>query len=201
MTGMTVRARLVLGFSLVIALLVASMATGIGQLHALGTSIDGFSQERLPKLSLSGRVVETLLQSARQMRNALLIDSEADVANELAAVTRNSVDVRDLLGQIDQLVNDGTEHEDSPQAQDDARDCCQHLDQRADDSTDAPRREFAQVEPDGDRDRAAEKDSPRSRVQRSEDEVERPELVRDGVPGVAPDKRDSELAEGGPACT
>jgi len=109
MTGMTVRARLVLGFFLVIALLVASMATGIGQLHVLGSSIDAFSQERLPKLSLSARVVETLLESSREMRNALLIDSETEVANELAAVTRNAVDVRDLLGQVDKLVNDDTE--------------------------------------------------------------------------------------------
>src|SRR6185503_18255809 len=71
MTGMTVRARLVLGFSLVIALLVASMAMGIAQLHVLGSGIDGLAQERLPKLSLSGKVVETLLQGARHMRNAL----------------------------------------------------------------------------------------------------------------------------------
>jgi methyl-accepting chemotaxis protein len=109
MTGMTVRVRLALGFSLVIALLVVSMATGVRQLQVLGSSIDEFAQSRVPKLSLSGKIVETLLQSARQMRNVLLLDSESEVASELADVTRHSGEVHDLLAQVGKLVKEGTE--------------------------------------------------------------------------------------------
>jgi len=106
---MTVRARLVLGFSLVIALLVASMAMGIAQLHVLGSGIDGLAQERLPKLSLSGKVVETLLQGARHMRNALLLDSEAEVAKEVAAVTDSSRQTHEFLAQAARLVKEDAE--------------------------------------------------------------------------------------------
>ncbi len=109
MTNMTVRTRLALGFTLVIALLVAAMATGLGQLHVLGSSIDGLAQNRLPKLSLSGKVVETLLGGARHMRNVLLLDSEAEVAKEITAVSDLSRRTHELLAQAGKLVSDGAE--------------------------------------------------------------------------------------------
>jgi methyl-accepting chemotaxis protein len=106
---MTMKSRLALGFSLVIALLVISMSMSIRQLHVLGQSVEDFAQTRVPKLALGGKVVETLLQSARLMRNALILDHESEIATEIADVSRNTEVIHDSLAQIRKLVRDETE--------------------------------------------------------------------------------------------
>ncbi|QJR14016.1 methyl-accepting chemotaxis protein [Usitatibacter palustris] len=106
---MTVMARLALGFGLVIALFMASMAVSIHQMYRLGSSIEDFAQSRVPKLSLSGKVVEHLLQTARQMRNVLILDAETEIVSEIADVARNTEQVHELLAQIGKLVSADTE--------------------------------------------------------------------------------------------
>jgi methyl-accepting chemotaxis protein len=106
---MTVGMRLALGFALVIAMLVASMAISINRLQSLGSSVEEFAQSRVPKLAVSGKVVETLLQSARQMRNVLILDAEAQVRSNIADVERNEGVVKEMLGQIEKLVAGDTE--------------------------------------------------------------------------------------------
>ena len=106
---MTVGVRLALGFALVIAMLVASMAMSINRLQSLGSSVEEFAQSRVPKLALSGKVVETLLQSARQMRNVLILDAEAQIKRDIADVERNDGVVKDMLDQVEKLVASDTE--------------------------------------------------------------------------------------------
>jgi hypothetical protein len=50
--GMTVGVRLALGFALVIAMLVASMAMSINRLQSLGSSVEEFAQSRVPCCSV-----------------------------------------------------------------------------------------------------------------------------------------------------
>ena len=102
---MTVAGRLALGFGLVIALLLASMAMSVTRLHSLGGNVAEFAGSRVPKLALGGKVVETLLQSSRQMRNVLILDHEEEIRSEIADVARNTEQARELLAQIEKLVS------------------------------------------------------------------------------------------------
>jgi methyl-accepting chemotaxis protein len=109
MRNMSVATRLGLGFALVIGLLIACVATSIQQLHGLGARVEDFAQVRVPKLSLGGKVVESLLQSARQMRNVLVLDAEAEISSEIADVARNTDQVHEHLAQIKGLASGDTE--------------------------------------------------------------------------------------------
>jgi len=109
MRQMTVGVRLGLGFALVIALLVASMAVSLVRLGVLGSSVDEFAQGRVPKLTLSGKVVETLLQGARQMNSLVLLKDEEAIKAELATAGRNAGASREMLERIGKLVTRDTE--------------------------------------------------------------------------------------------
>jgi methyl-accepting chemotaxis protein len=106
---MTVGVRLALGFALVIAMLVASMAMSIDRLQSLGSKVEEFAQSRVPKLAVSGKVVETLLQSARQMRNVLILDAEQQIRSDIADVERNEGVVKEMLAQVEKLIAGDTE--------------------------------------------------------------------------------------------
>ena len=105
MKRLTIGARLSLGFALIISLLVVSMAISIYRLQAM----DEFTQTRVPKLAAGGKIVETLLQSARQMRNVLILDHEEQIKSELADVHRNTELAKEMLDQVEKLLNDDTE--------------------------------------------------------------------------------------------
>ena len=105
MNRMTIGSRLSLGFALIISLLVVSMGISIYRLQAM----DDFTESRVPKLATGGKIVEVLLQSARQMRNVLILDHQDQVKTELSGVQKNRELARDLLARIETLVNDDTE--------------------------------------------------------------------------------------------
>jgi hypothetical protein len=92
------------------------------------------------------------------------------------------------------VVDDRPEDEDPPEPEHDARNRGEHLDERADDSPDAPGRELAQIQPDRQCDRRREEESETRHVQRRDEEVQRSELVRDGVPGLVRQEPDPEGA-------
>ena len=54
----------------------------------------GFARVRVPKLALSGKVVETLLQGARQMNSLVLPKDEEAIKAELATAGRNAVSAK-----------------------------------------------------------------------------------------------------------
>ncbi|HTD91486.1 MAG TPA: methyl-accepting chemotaxis protein [Burkholderiales bacterium] len=109
LNNMKTSVRLGLGFGLIILLLVVVMATSLNRLSVLGNNIEAFAVSRVPKLILSGRVVENILQSARQMRNVLILDHEGEIKSEIADVTRNELQIKESIEQIEKLLSDVTE--------------------------------------------------------------------------------------------
>jgi len=102
-------ARLGLGFGLVIALLAALMLTSLSRMSALGANVEDLASSRVPKLVLSARMVETLLQSARQMRNVLILDHESQIRTEVGDLIRNTDRVKELAGRVAALLTDEAE--------------------------------------------------------------------------------------------
>ena len=106
---MKTRTRLALGFGVMIALLAAVAATNLFRLDQLGHSVDNLAGARVPKLVASGRAAQTLLESARQMRNVLILDDDGEIKSELADIQRNSQAVSEELGKVKRLIKDDVE--------------------------------------------------------------------------------------------
>jgi len=101
------RVAMALGF--VTLLLAGLMAVAITRMESLTREIDGMASSRVPKVTLSGRAVETLLQSARQMRNTLVLDDENEIKSEAADIARNEAQIGEIIGQLEKLITGDTE--------------------------------------------------------------------------------------------
>ena len=106
---MKTRTRLALGFGVMIALLVAVATTNLLRLNELGHSVDNLAGARVPKLVLSGRAAQTLLESARQMRNVLIVGDDGEIKSELAEIPRNSQAIREALDGVQRKIRDDVE--------------------------------------------------------------------------------------------
>jgi methyl-accepting chemotaxis protein len=106
---MSTRTRLALGFGLVIALLMALAVMSLMRINQLGQTVEELSSSRVPKLVSGGKVIEAVLQSARQMRDILVLDDAAQIKREIAGIRRNSQIAKVFLDQIEKTVTDDAE--------------------------------------------------------------------------------------------
>jgi methyl-accepting chemotaxis protein len=106
---MRTRTHLALGFGLVIALLVVLSVVNLMRINQLGATVEDLASSRAPRLVAGGKVIETLLQSARQMRDVLVLDDEAQVKREIAGIRRNSQLTKVFLDQIEKTLRDQSE--------------------------------------------------------------------------------------------
>jgi methyl-accepting chemotaxis protein len=101
--------RLALGFGLMIALLIVLTAISLAGFNTLGRSVDELGSSRVPKLIAGGKAIETLLQSARQMRNVLILDNETEIKSELADIHGNVQLTKDYLDVVERKLSGETE--------------------------------------------------------------------------------------------
>ena len=101
--------RVAIAFAVLIAVLVTLMAGSVLRLRSLAAEIDDVAAARVPKIVMSARAVETLLQVSRQMRNVLVFDDENEIKSELADITKNQNEVAELLGRVEKLLSTDTE--------------------------------------------------------------------------------------------
>ena len=106
---MNTRTTLVAGFGLLIVLLLAAVALSLVRLEALGDSVERLAAQRVPKMIAVGQSSQALMQASRQMRNALLLDSEAQIKTELGEILANSQRVSDALQEIEKVLQDDVE--------------------------------------------------------------------------------------------
>jgi methyl-accepting chemotaxis protein len=106
---MNTRTRLVAGFGLLIALLIALTVFAMTRIEYLGQSVDGLASVRVPKLISAGKSIETLLQTSRQMRNVLILDDEAQIRSEIADIQRNSDVLAQYLDDLGKTIAGETE--------------------------------------------------------------------------------------------
>ena len=96
---------------------------------------------------------------------------------------------------LEMVREERAEHEDPPQAEDDARDGGERLDEGADDPPRAARRELAQVERDRDRERRRNHERDEGRDRCAVDERQRTEVLVHRVPGPRDDEVEPEPRE------
>jgi methyl-accepting chemotaxis protein len=108
---MNTRTRLVAGFGLMIALMIALTVVGITSVTRLGDSVDQLAAVRVPKLISAGKSIETLLQTARQMRNVLILGAgDGDqIRAEIADIRLNNDLLQIKLDELAGLVEGETE--------------------------------------------------------------------------------------------
>jgi methyl-accepting chemotaxis protein len=106
---MNTRTRLVAGFGLMIALMIALTVVGITSVTRLGDSVDDLASVRVPKLISAGKSIETLLQTSRQMRNVLILDDEAQIRTEIADIRSNREMLQEQLEELGKLIDGDTE--------------------------------------------------------------------------------------------
>jgi methyl-accepting chemotaxis protein len=99
----------VTGFGLVIGLLAILVGVALTRIETLGNSVENLASVRVPKLISAGRSIETLLQTARQMRNVLILDDESLVKSEIADIRRNSQVLQEHLAELEKTVAGETE--------------------------------------------------------------------------------------------
>src|SRR5262245_49622654 len=98
---MNTRTRLTAGFGLVIALLAVVVGVALSRIEALGGSVQNLASVRVPKLIAAGKSIETLLQTARQMRNVLILDDESQVKSEIGDIRRNGQVLHEHLAELE----------------------------------------------------------------------------------------------------
>src|SRR5689334_876165 len=101
--------RVALAFAVLIVVLVALMGGSVLRMGGLAADVDEIAVARVPKIVMSARAVETLLQVSRQMRNVLVLDDENEIRSELTDITRNHHEVEELLGRVEKLLSTDTE--------------------------------------------------------------------------------------------
>jgi methyl-accepting chemotaxis protein len=101
--------RLAAGFGLLVALLIGLTVMGLARIESLGRSVDKLASVRVPMLIAAGKSIEALQQTARQMRNVLIFDDEAQIRGEIAGIQRNSELIQEYLEELGKTIEGDTE--------------------------------------------------------------------------------------------
>src|SRR3954468_14345080 len=97
---LSVRARLGLGFGLVLSLLLAVVATSYVQLASFNRNVEALATTRLVQLITVGQASNTLGQISRSTRNVLVLDEEKEAKEELALIRQYQGAIEELLTKV-----------------------------------------------------------------------------------------------------
>jgi methyl-accepting chemotaxis protein len=103
----TITARLLAGFGVVIAMLVAIVALGLVSLNSLTAQIDLLATNRVPQVIAAGKWEASVLRTARHMQTVFVLTDPAEVQQELKAIQANRAEQAQLQEQIRQFVTAG----------------------------------------------------------------------------------------------
>jgi methyl-accepting chemotaxis protein len=99
-SNLKIGTRLGAGFALVLALLVLVAGVGIGRLSDLNDNVVDLAENRLPKLLVSNQWIFSMLQTARQTRNMLILDDKDKVKAEIDGVMKWKAKRREYMEQL-----------------------------------------------------------------------------------------------------
>jgi methyl-accepting chemotaxis protein len=99
----TITTRLLAGFGVVIAMLVAVSAVGMVNLNSLTGQMELLGANRMPLVTAAGKWEASVLRSARHMQMVFLLTEQGEVEGELKALRANREEQAQLEAQIKQL--------------------------------------------------------------------------------------------------
>ncbi|WP_317205365.1 methyl-accepting chemotaxis protein, partial [Janthinobacterium sp.] len=104
MKNLNIGQRLALGFGLVTALLLALAVLAHVRLGSLGAEIQLENQDRYPKTVLAHTIKDELNETARNMRNILLMTEPADIEAQLANMKESSAVIGAAIDKLDKTI-------------------------------------------------------------------------------------------------
>jgi methyl-accepting chemotaxis protein len=104
-TDIKIGHRLAIGFGMVIILMFALTITGIAQIRAGNQSLSKIEQDFYPKTVMANTLKDQLNQSARSMRNLLLVTDADNVKEELAGIEETNGITEQIFGKFDKATN------------------------------------------------------------------------------------------------
>jgi methyl-accepting chemotaxis protein len=107
--SLTVRSRLAAGFGVVLFLLVAVAAASLVQLALFNANVETLATTRLSQLITAAQADNSLGQITRGTGNALVLDDEKQVKEELASVRQNRDHINELLVRLEKTLAPGRE--------------------------------------------------------------------------------------------
>jgi methyl-accepting chemotaxis protein len=102
--NLTIGRRLALGFSAVIALMLVMAALAYARLGTLNESIRLTNEDRFPKTQQVHKVKDELNETARNMRNLLLMTDVASINKEYANIEESKKDIAEALAKLDRSI-------------------------------------------------------------------------------------------------
>jgi methyl-accepting chemotaxis protein len=102
--NMKVATRLGLGFGVVIVLLITMVIIGITRLGSVNRQFELMAEEQVPKLVISGKWNTAVLETARHMRNILILDDKDKIKKEIASIYEEKKERKEYLEQLEKTV-------------------------------------------------------------------------------------------------
>jgi len=102
--NMKVSSRLTLGFGLILVLMLVLAGGSLFGLNRLDAAVEDISQDKVPKIIALAEWEISVLQSARHMRNVLILDGQEAVNKELASLGDQKKSRKEYLDQLEKTV-------------------------------------------------------------------------------------------------
>ena len=104
MKNLSIGRKLALGFTAVIALMLVMLALAFVRLGAISDAIHETNVDRFPKTQLVHTIKDELNETARNMRNLLLMTDTASLNKEYANIEESKRDIATALGKLDKTI-------------------------------------------------------------------------------------------------
>jgi methyl-accepting chemotaxis protein len=104
LANLKVSTRLILGFGAVLTLAAVMAVSGYVGLGSLNDSVALAAEDAVPKLIASNEWEVSVLQSARHMRNILIVDGKEEQTKELAALTEEKAKRKGYMEELQRTV-------------------------------------------------------------------------------------------------
>ena len=105
LSNLKIGTRLWLGFGLVIALMIAALATAIGRMNGAEQRVDNILNDRYRKIALSTEIKYNVALIHQHMRSAVIANDAAGVQRETEAMNAIRATNKGLLDSFDKIIN------------------------------------------------------------------------------------------------
>ncbi len=107
MNSMKIKHRLLLGFGLLVAVIVAALGVAVTQIRALESNIDEMANVHVPRAASANKVVDNVNQIARATRTLLLTSDPAIISDQHNKISESDAIIKSDLQSLAQGIPEG----------------------------------------------------------------------------------------------